>query len=68
MLIVVIYLTVDGLLYMCYDRYRDVAAVVIVVINVRKKNKTLKNAFFILKIKKTFVNMIKNVTLFFTRF
>jgi len=41
----------------------------IVVINVRKKiKKTLKNAFFILKIKKTFVNVIKNVTLFFTYF
>ena len=42
----------------------------IVVINVMKKiKKTLKNAFFILKIiKKTFVNVIKNVTLFFTGF
>jgi len=38
----------------------------IVVINVRNKfKKTLKNALFILKIKKTFVNVIKNVTLFF---
>jgi len=36
----------------------------IVVINVRKKIRV----FFILKIKKTFVNVIKNVTLFFTCF
>jgi len=42
---------------------------IIVAINVRKKNKkTLKNAFFISKIKKTFVNVIKNVTLFLDAF
>jgi len=36
--------------------------IIIVVINVRKKiKKTLINAFFM---KKTFVNVIKNVTLF----
>jgi len=39
----------------------------IVVINVRDKIKTVKNAFFIPKIKKS-VNVIKNVTLFFTCF
>ena len=37
----------------------------IIVINVRKKiKKTLTNAFFYPKNKKTFVNVIKNVTLF----
>jgi len=40
----------------------------IVVINVRNKIKNVKNAFFILKIKKTFVNVIKNVTLFLLAF
>ena len=38
----------------------------IVVINVGEKMKNVKNAFFIVKIKKTFANVIKNVTLFFT--
>jgi len=40
------------------------------VINVSKKilKKTLKYTFFVPKIKKTFVNVIKNVTLFFTCF
>ena len=40
----------------------------IVVINVRNKIKNVKNAFFILKIKKTFVNVIKNVTLLLLAF
>jgi len=40
----------------------------IVVTNVRKEIKNVKNAFFIPKIKKTFVNVIKNVTLFLLAF
>jgi len=40
----------------------------IVVINVRKKIKNVKKRVFYHKNKKTFVNVIKNVTLFFTRF
>jgi len=45
------------------------ALITIVVINVRNKiKKTLKNAFLIPKIKKTFVNVIKNVTLFLLAF
>jgi len=38
---------------------------VIVVINVKKKIKYVKNAFFIFKIKKTFVNVIKTLPYFY---
>ena len=47
---------------MCLDQ------TTIVVINVRKKIKNVKKRVFYPKNKKTFVNVIKNVTLFFTCF